>query len=197
MADISLLGNLATSEPLNFDQYADAKEGFELPKAGVYTLRAPEQFPPTAFGATKAGFLSAQIDPTIVGPTHEGFNIRFTKVSAKPFERRGMRVSQLGDYLRATGRTGTIPGDPQQQANAVEQTAGLVYQAHLDWRAYSKTTGYSIEGMSKFPKNGSDTTHQPWIELDGKDGRPMEKDEQGNPVRLRANLVLTRYIPAA
>ena len=189
-ADISALGNLNSAEPLDFELYADAKAGFDLPKAGVYTLRAPDSFPSTSFGATNAGYLSAQIDPTIMGPTNEGFNIRFTKVSAKSFKRSGVTVSQLGDYLRACGRAGAIPGEPQAQADAVAETAGRVYQAELDWRAYNKNTGFQVEGMKNFPKlaNGE---HQSWIE------DPQEKSEDGTPVRLRANLSVRRYLPAS
>lgn len=154
-------------------------------------VRAPEAFPSTAFGATKAGFLSAQIDPVIVGPKHEGFSLRYTKVSAKPFKRGGTTVSQLGDYLRACGVSRVISGDPQEQANAVEATAGTTYQVDLDWRAYNKNTGFNLEGMERFPTDGNGG-HLSWID------DPSEKDpDTGKPVRLRANIVVSRFVAAA
>ena len=187
-ADISSLGNLNSAEPLDLDLYKDASAGFDLPKAGIYTLRAPDSFPSTSFGSTRNNDLSAQIDPTIVGPTNEGFNIRFTKISAKPFKRSGVTVSQIGDYLRACGRTGTVPAEPQALADAVAETAGRVYQAELDWRAYNKNTGFQVEGMKNFPKTATGEP-QSWIE------DPSDKDENGAPVRLRANLSVRRYLP--
>src|SRR5882672_11464476 len=105
MADLSALGNLNSAEPLDLPQYRDAQE-FKLPKAGRYTVQAPDTFPPTAFGKSQAGYLTAQVDPTIVGPTNEGYTIRFTRVSAKTWQdKSGLQISQLGRYLRATGRT--------------------------------------------------------------------------------------------
>ena len=189
-ADISSLGNLNSAEPLDLDLYKDASAGFDLPKAGIYTLRAPDSFPSTSFGATRNNDLSAQIDPTIVGPTNEGFNIRFTKVSAKAFKRSGVTVSQIGDYLRACGRTGAVPAEPQALADAIAETAGRVYQAELDWRAYNKNTGFQVEGMKNFPKTATGEP-QSWIE------DPTDKDENGAPVRLRANLSVRRYLPAS
>lgn len=185
MADISALGELKPVEQLDLDNYADQRAGsFRLAPKGIYTLQAPETF---TFGRTNAGALSAQIDPTIVGPTNEGFKIRFVKVSAKVFKRGGKSVSQLGDYLRATGFRGIL-ADEQAQADAVESTANSVYQAELDWSAYNKDSKYRLEGMENFPSDGNGG-YLPWCE------DPTAKDEEGNPVRLRANLIVTRYIP--
>lgn len=188
MADISMLGNLNSAEPLDLSLYVDTKEAPPLPKKGRYTVRAPESFPNTAFGATRAGFLSAQIDPTIVAPSNEGYTLRFTKVSAKTFKRGGMSVSQIGDYLRATGSRTPVEGDPQAQANAVEQTANKVYQVDIDWRAYCKEDGLQVEGMERFPSDGNGG-HLPFI------AHPtLKNQETGEPLMLRANAVVVRYI---
>jgi hypothetical protein len=189
MVDISSLGNLNAAEPLDMEIYPDAAAPTPLPTAGRYTVRAPETFPSEAFGSTKAGFLSAQVDPTIVGPDHEGYTIRFTKVSAKPFKRRGVTVSQLGDYLRATGKKGLIPSDPQSQADAVAETTNSLYQIDLDWRVYEKTTGWQLEGMKNFPSDGNGG-HVPLIPS------PTEKNEDGTPAMLRANAFVTRFVGA-
>ena len=200
MADISALGNLNPAEPLDLDIYKSAQEGPSLPRKGRYVVKAPESFPPTAFGATRAGFLKVSVDPQIVGPTNEGYTLRFTSVSSKPFKRSGMSVSQLGDYLKATGLTSTIAGDPQSQANAVERTANATYQVDIDWRAYNKNTGFQVEGMEHFPSDGNGG-HQPWtvdpndfetdesgvVVKDAKTGKPVNK-------RLRANAVVVRYV---
>lgn len=189
MADLSVLGGLKPVEALDLgDIYVDSKEGFSLPKAGEYVVRAPESFPSTAFGRTKNGDLSVSVDPTIVGPSNEGYNLRFTKVSAKVFKRGGVSVSQLGDYLRATGFRGKLT-DEQEQADAVESTANRVYKVKVDWRAYNKDTGYQLEGMTNFPTDGNGG-HLSWCT------DPNATDENGQPVRLRANLFVSRYLAA-
>lgn len=191
MADISSLGSLQSAEPLDLAVYKDASSGFTMPPKGRYTVRAPESFPPTAFGATKAGYLSAQIDPTIVGGPHDGFQLRYQKISAKVFKRGGQPASQFGDYFRAVGlKSGEVSGEPQQLANAVEATANRTYVIDLDWHGYDKTTGTPIDGMEAFPQN-ADGTYQPWIES------ATEKDEQGNPLKIRARAEITRFVTGA
>lgn len=193
MADISSLGGLAPVDTLDGDTYKTQSVGFTMPKAGRYTLRSPESFPATAFGKTQAGNLSIQIDPTIVGPTSEGLTVRFTKISAKVFERGpGNKVSQVGDYLKAVGYQGNVPGDPQEIANLVEQTAGAQYEAVLEWEARHSASGFKVKGMRNFPSDGNGG-YQSWV------NHPTETTLDGEgkqvPLRLRANLVVDRYIP--
>lgn len=189
--NISALGNLVAAEPLDLDTYNDVKDRprFQLPRKGRYMLRAPESFPETAFGTTKAGHLKAQIDPTIVGPTNEGFGLRFISISAKPYERSGGKVSQFGDYLRSCGRKGALPGDPQTLADAIAATAGQTFYADIDWKAYNGVTGMEVRGMENFPTD-DEGNPQSWIE------DPNDVDADGNAKRLRANLEIRRYISA-
>lgn len=190
MADLSALGELKSLDPMDLTTYVDSKAStFQLPKAGTYTLMAADSFPPAAWSRTKAGSLSATIDPTIVGPTNEGFQLRFTKVSAKEFKRSGESVSQAGDYLRACGITGKVTNE-QELADLIESTAGTVFEAVLDWRVYNKNSGFSLEGMTRFPKN-DDGTYQSWV------ADPTAKDENGLPQRVRANVNIVRFIPRA
>lgn len=186
MADLSALGVLNPTEPLDLDMYPESK-GFSLPEAGQYTVQAPDGFPPAAFSRTKAGALSVQVDPKIIGPTHEGHQLRFIKVSAKTFRRGNLPASQLGDYLKACGVSGKFTNE-QELADAVDQTANKAYQVEIDWRAYYKD-GWSLEGMKRFPRL-EDGTYQSWVQ------HPTATDDEGNPVRCRANLIVTRYIPA-
>ena len=190
MADIAHLGGLQPVEALDLDNYKDSQEPAPLPKKGRYTVQAPDSFPASAFGRTQAGAFSAQVDPKILGPTNEGYVIRFTKVSGKPFKRGGVTVSQVGDYLRACGYRVKI-SDEQQMADAIEQTANRTYEVDLEWRAYNKNTKFVLEGMDKFPSDGNGG-HQPWVE------DPVDKDpETGKPVKVRANLVVNRFIAAS
>ena len=195
MADISGLGTLAPSEPLDLDTYPDRTAGAGFPRKGVYTLRAPESFPSAAFGKTKAGNLSIQVDSTIVGPTHEGITIRFQRVSAKTFARNGKVASQVGDFLRACGLKGAVPADPQTVANMVEGTANRTYQARVDWRLFAKGHGEGgtdlvIEGMESFPSDGKGG-YLPFVQS------KTQLGPDGNPQMLRANLEVTDYIAAA
>lgn len=186
MADLSHLGGLNPVESLDLANYADNKKSaFQLPAKGRYTLRAPESFPPAAFTRTKAGSLQIQIDPTVIGPTNEGFTVRYVKVSAKTFDRSGQLVSQIGDYLRAVGFRGTL-SDEQAIADAVESTAGAVYEAKLDWAGYNKRTGWKLEGMERFPRN-EDGTYQPWTIDPSEVGKT---DDEGRQLRVFANVVL-------
>lgn len=190
MADISALGALLESEPLDMSIYRDANERPSLPGKGRYHFRAPESFPTEAFGRTKAGSLSAQVDPTIMGPTNEGFVVKYTKVSAKTFKRGGVTVSQFGDYLRACGIKTNVGGSPQELADAIERTANLTFEADGDWRLYEKGTGYVLEGMENFPSDGNGG-YIPFIDS------PSQKDPNtGDPMKLRANFVITRFVAA-
>jgi hypothetical protein len=185
--NISALGNLAPAEPLDLDTYPDVKESkFQLPKKGRYIVRAPEDLS-AAFGSTQAGHLKAQVDPTIVGPTNEGFQIRFANISAKPYP--SGKASQFGDYLRACGRRGKL-SSTQALIDAVAETAGCIYQVDLDWKAYNKVTGMEVKGMENFPVD-SNGEPQSWIE------DPGDVGEDGRPKRLRANLEVRRFISAS
>ncbi len=187
MADISQLGALRPIEPLDLENYADNKELSPIPQAGVYTLQAPDTFPP-ATRSQKSGAILAQIDPKIVGPSNQGYPIRFVKVSAKEFKRGQKPVSQLGDYLRACGVTGRYTTEPEL-LEALDMTANRTYQAEVDWKVWDKKNQTEILGMEKFPSDGNGG-HEPYFYTG-------EKDENGNPIKLRANLTITRFIPAS
>lgn len=183
--DISALGNLQPAEELDMEMYKSAS-GFQLPKAGEYVLRAPD-FTAESFTATKAGNLQADISPTIVGPSSEGFQLKRQKFSAKTFERDGQRASYIGDYLKACGLTGTVPAEPQELADAIASTTGRAYRAYLDWEANHYSSGFSVKGMNNFPSDGNGG-RQSWVT------HPTEKDADGSPLRLRANLTIKRFI---
>lgn len=196
MADLSHLGGLNPVESLDLANYSEVKEkesSFRLPPKGVYSVQAPSDFPTAAFSRTKAGSLQVQIDPTIVGPTNEGYLIRFVKISAKVFERNKKMASQVGDYLIACGFRGTLANE-QEIADAIESTAGAIYQAKLDWRAYNKRTGWSLEGMERFPKL-QDGSYQPWTVDPAEVGKT---DDEGRQLVVFANVVIPfgGFIPA-
>jgi hypothetical protein len=192
MADISHLGNLNPIETLDLgENYAENKrKTFQLPAKGRYTVQAPDSFPPEAFGRTKKNALYVDISPTIVGPTNEGFQLKRQRVYASTWKRDGKLVSGIGDYLIANGVRGVVLSDEQQLADAVEATAGRVYEVDLDWVANNYSTGFETKGMDSFPLL-ADGTRQSWVP------DPTAKDENGNPVKVRAFLEIVRFHPAA
>lgn len=194
MADISTLGNLAATEPLDMDGYQLSSGPKPFPKKGRYLLRVRESFPAEAFGQSKANALTVAIDPTIAEGPSEGFQLRFTRVSAKVYQRGNDKVSQLGDFLKACGVQGRLTGDPQEAADKAEQTANLTFEAYLDWRLFAKGEGADgadliIDGMENFPKDDKGN-YVPYIQSKTKVG------EDGEPIILRANLQIKRFIAA-
>lgn len=196
MADISSLSGLQPVESVSLSEYKTAKAGFQLPKAGRYTLQSPESFTPASFTATRSGAMSTDVSSRIVGPTSEGFTLRFQNVSDKVFDRDGGKASYAGDYLRAVGFTGDLPGTHEEIANLIEQYAGAQYEAVLDWEARHRASGFQVKGMRNFPTDPKTGQPQSWI------NHPSEKvanPETGEmePLRLRANINVTKYIPKA
>lgn len=191
LVDISALGNLEPVSPIDLSVVPEApKKAFSFPRAGVYTVQAPEVIPAEAFGKTQAGNLKARVDPTIVGPSNEGFEVRFTNLSAKvyPDSRTGLETSQVAQYLQAFGVTEELTGDPQQAANLIAGTAGQTAQVYGDWVIEHRATGYKLSGMKNFPSDGNGG-YLSLIE------HPDATDEEGKPIRLRANFVIKRWLP--
>lgn len=189
MADISHLGSLQPVEQLDLSNYSENKKRtFQLPAKGTYQVQAPESFPAEAITRTKRGALMFDISPTIVGPTNEGFGLRRQRVSAQVFQRDGQPVSMLGDYLISNGVRIAIKSE-QDLADAVEATAGRIYSVDLDWLAEDYATGFKLKGMEQFPKL-ADGSYQSWV------NHPTDKDENGNPKRVRAYLNIVRFNPA-
>ena len=192
MADISALGELNSQDPISDDLYTDVRP-FRLAPAGRYVLQAPD-VGDFKFGRTKAGDLRVQVDPKIAGPTNEGQKVSYCYISAKTFDRDGQAVSMIGDYLRACGVPADLDGTPQQAADLVEQTAGMTYEADLDWELFGGGHGEDgsdlvIKGMRNFPTNDDGTrTHVV--------PSRSQVDDGGEPVMLSGRLRIRRFLPA-
>lgn len=194
MANIGDFG-IAATETLNLDDYPviGGKKERKFPNKGRYTLRTTDSFTEESFAPNKANTaLTFAINPTIVGPTNEGYQLKFNsgRISGKVYQRKGKSASQLGDYLKAVGVGGTVPGDPQAQADLVEGTAGATFEAGLDWRAYDPSTGRTVEGMENFPADGQGG-HLPYLVSES------QVDEQGNPKKIWANVEIVYFVPQA
>lgn len=215
--DISALGNLTPSQPLDLSNYPTsklpdrpAKAPFSLLPTGEYVLRAPDAFSGEAFSKTQKGTLAVAFDAPVVAATTPGVTIpdntvvRFIRASATTFPREVGGTVQLAsfmaDLVKSAGITGTFPavddnGSAQAQADMVASIAGRTFKAKLDWEARDRKfgSGINVKGMYKFPKR-EDGTFQPYFELDGKDGRIEVKNERGYPERVWANLTVTSFI---
>lgn len=189
------IGNfdIVPAEPLNLDDYPTigGRKERKFPNKGRYTLRTTDSFTEESFAPNKANTaLTFAINPVIVGPTNEGYELKFNsgRISGKVYQRKGKSASQLGDYLKAVGVAGSVPGDPQAQADIVERTAGELFEASLDWRAYDKSTGRSVEGMESFPADGHGG-YLPYILSEA------ELDDNGDPKKIWANVEIAFFIP--
>lgn len=186
MPDISALGELKEIQPLDLENYKEVqKSKFTFPRKGEYTLQAPEKF---VYTRTGNGDLLVDVSSTVLGPTNEGLKVRFQFVSAKPFANQP-EISQVGMYLRAFGIKQKFTNE-QDLIAAIESTANRAYTAVLDREAKHFASGFKLRGEDKFPKDENGEP-QSWVE------HPTEKNADGSALRLRANVVVAKYLPAA
>lgn len=147
--------------------YQDAQEfPPPLPEA-VYTFIQGKP----KFTATDAGFLSAEMEHTVSGGEFDGKRFPFDRVSNKPFERSGVKVSIMKDQLRAIGDRNTYRSHAEY-AQALEAGEGKPFKAQVQWEAGCahkdtpqetdwndkrdpKEGGvFRVKGMRNFPVNG-------------------------------------------
>ena len=195
--DISALGNLEPTTPIDLSVIPEVpKKAFVFPRSGKYTVRAPEAITTENFRKTNAGNLSARVDPTIVGPTNDGFEIRFVDISAKVYTdpRSNVETSQVAQYLQAFGINEELTGDPQQAADLIASTAGKTAEIIVDWSAEHRQSGYKLRGMRNFPSDGNGGFKSAVPHPDNSPTGPKGAD--GGPLMLRANLYVSRWLPA-
>jgi hypothetical protein len=144
-------------------QYADAQEFPPPIPEGIYTFVQG----PAKFEATAGGFLSAAMDHTVAGGPEDGHKIMFDRVSNKPFDRQGVKVSMMKDHLRALGDRNTYRTHTEY-ATAVAAGEGKPFQAQVGWEGYcghkgtpqevtDSKQGFTVKGAKNFP-NGADIT---------------------------------------
>lgn len=172
MADV---GQFALLEPEAIDYENESTGGggqnYAPPVEGRYTGKAPffkdngsgQITPDNHFGATQAGYLKVAVEPIeIVGPTGQGYNIRFSSLSAKKYSNR--EGNQIIDFLRACGNPAR-PKTNDEYKSAVKMCSGKLFDFALVWEAYNKDTQETTKGEQNFPPDPQDSTkHQPWIQ---------------------------------
>src|SRR3990167_3745380 len=99
--------NIEPTETVDIaSSYPARAAGRRFPNKGWYTLRTTDTFTSDSFAPNKAGTaLTFQIDPVVVAPTNEGYQLKFNsgRISAKTYprtDRSGQTkvVSRLSDY---------------------------------------------------------------------------------------------------
>lgn len=145
-------------------QYVDATEFPPPIPSGIYTLI---QGKPT-FTATREKFLQAQMDHVVSGGEHDGARVAFDRISNKPFDRQGVRVSMMKDHLRALGDRNTYRTH-QDYATAVEAGEGKPFKAAIDWEGgcnhpgtpqeceWSDSNVFRVRGERNFPAAANGT----------------------------------------
>ena len=169
--------------------YVDASEFPPPLPEGAYDFT---QGKPT-FAATSGGYLSAEMTQTVATGEFEGRIVTFDRVSAKPFDRQGVKVSMLTDHLRAVYPVGAPERSArtnQEKAQAIEAAEGKVFKAIVQWDGYCahKDTPkegqppFTVKGSRNFPANGN-----------GKPAETMPCPTCGATVQARARI--NRRIP--
>lgn len=189
MVDVSSLG-LSEPDQLNWDAYEEGGQSKPLPPAGRYKVVAPAEFKEANFTKGNKGQLVVFTDPTIADGPHKGYQARFQRASTTKYSNR--EGSPLGDYFKAHGMK-VKPTSNAEYVNAVLQTAGRGYEIDVDWNAYDKDTKFSLDGMTKFPKQ-EDGTFQPWVNHPTATEADPYKPGETRPKRVWANLTIKRYV---
>jgi hypothetical protein len=160
MSDLSGL-NLKQPTKTDWDNYNPGSKFMAPPPAlGVdgkpvlYYGQVPKTF---EFGADDEGNLNALIDPIVLvkgGQGVDGYTIRFTRVSVKPFKKgdKPINAHSMGNYLRSA-QVQAKPQTNEEYAAAVRATAGRVIPVTIDWVARNKDTGEEVKGFLNFPED--------------------------------------------
>lgn len=145
---------------VDFDNYQDASEFPPPAPEGVYTFKQES----VEFDATKEGFLLAILSHSIQAPGEpvDGHKINFDRVSNKPFERNGVKVSQMADQIRSLGNV-ERPRTAEDYGNAISAGVGQLWKGQTQWEAGCNHAGtehevewgdskvFRLKGMKKFP----------------------------------------------
>jgi len=136
-------------DPIDMASYEDGGKSFvSLPPEGKYMGQAPV-ITDESFGLTNAGHRKVTLDPiTIVSDEGKGYQIRFTRLSAKKYSNRN--GSQVLDFLRACGINAPINSDEEMKAY-LKMCSGRTFQFALQWEGYDKNDpNRDLRGADKF-----------------------------------------------
>lgn len=121
-------------------------------KAIVYTGQLPTDVVQEADRDNYRQYLLDPIKLVKNGQGVDGYVIRFTRASIKPFERDGkvQNASPVGNLLRSAGVTAKPQRTTEYDA-AMNTVKGRVVSFTIDWFAKNKETGEMVRGYANFP----------------------------------------------
>ena len=144
--------SLKAPDPAQWDEYDKPRP--MLP-AGRYTGRVPDK---VQIEADDEGFIKVILDPIQIVDAPAGFRdqVRFERLSSRPRTMGRLKgTSRLTDFLLATGTEPVRSEDPEAWVQAIESTAGQLFDFFVDWRAYDKETEEVLaDSYDDFPMNG-------------------------------------------
>jgi hypothetical protein len=166
MSDTQL--KLREPEQVNWDSYNTSGSNYQAPPDAVGVDGKPivyegvvqgfsEKENQFAVDAEGNSYLNLQLDPIVIaGPVAEGYTIRFTEASVKPFEKNGKPIAgnpnKLANVLRSAGAQARPQTNDQYKAS-VKQLVDTKRKIRftVDWEARNKETGEKISGYTNFP----------------------------------------------
>jgi hypothetical protein len=169
--------------------YVDAREFPPPLPPGVYQFIQGEP----AFSATAGGYLQAEMTHEVAGGEHDKAKLAFDRVSNKPFERSGVKVSMMSDHLRALGDR-TRYRSHQEYAEALTRATGKPFNAQVDWEV-----GCNHEDTDKHVEWGDDKVFRARGARNFPQANGKPTTEITCPVcgkKLEARSRITRRIPA-
>lgn len=120
----------------------------------VYTGQLPQTI---VSEQDDAGYRRYLLDPIKLvknGNGVDGYVIRFTRASVKPFEKNGkvQNASAIGNVLKSAGVTAK-PQKTVEYDAAVNAVKGRVVTFTIEWEARNKDTGEQVKGFVNFPED--------------------------------------------
>lgn len=169
MPDLSNLKLTPEAVEVNFEEYVDASEFPPPIPEGIYTFVSEVQDAKAGlFSASKDKYLVATLKDVVSGGEFDGASITFDRISNKPFERSGVKVNMMTDFLRATGNT-SRPRTHDEYAQAIETSLGRPWKGQVQWEAYcnhkdtleATKDAWSLKGMGNFEAIGTSGQRNP------------------------------------
>lgn len=168
MNDIAQLG-LKEAPQVDWENYGKGS-GYQVPPPArdangelitYYGVTAPVK------DEADEGYLQFKLDPislTKGGPGVDGYTIRFTRVSVKPYTdkdgnpKKG-NPNKAADFLRSAGLTAKPQQNTEYEA-AINLTKNKPFPFVIDWEAYNKDNQERVKGYLNFPLNPDGKTRQ-------------------------------------
>lgn len=162
--------NAREPEQVNWDNYNPGSKFTPPPP-----VAGPDGKPITYYGEVAGevqvetddeGYLRWVLDPVKIvrsGNGSDGYQLRFTRVSTKKFQKNGKTVeaSSVGNFLKAC----QVQQKPQKNADYHAAVLAAVkgkkiFPFTIEWEARNKETGEQVKGFANFPMDPERPGHR-------------------------------------